>query len=102
MVIKLLPRVIIRHDFQFRKLMLVVALVDLAHIVTRVEGRQDAHVVIVEEALVLLCRELLVVLMVAGGEKTLVVSREGSLREVDFHGRVNLLKRARMLKIHAR
>ena len=93
MVIKLLPRVIIRHDFQFRKLMLFIALVDWVHVVARVERRQDAHVIFVEEALVLLCRELLVVLMVAsGGEETLVVSREGSLREVDLHGRVNLLK----------
>ena len=50
--------------------MLVVALVDLAHILARVEGRQDAHVVIVEEALVLLCCELLLVLMIVGGEET--------------------------------
>ena len=81
--------------------MLVVALVDLAHILACVEGRQDAHVVIVEKAMVLLCCELLLVLMIVGGEETLVVSRKGSLREVDFHG-VNLLKRARLLKIHAR
>ena len=64
--------------------MLFSAFVDLAH--ARVEGRQDTHLVIVKEALILLCCELLVVLMVAGREVTLVLDLEGSLREVDFHG----------------